>query len=190
MKLFVEIEGLSHVALNIFNNLDPVSISRCCLVCKSWNLFVSRSRILWTSQLSRFELKTKTTQRIEGKNGYYVLMPRNHKRWKYWKESIKHFIDNEKVEHLKRFFFFLVQEVPFVKDQTEGNVEPKDQWGYEEESLTFLDKLCGDGDFTVYIGRKDTFVSLQGRWCLTTPDLWLGQFQWDFIIWYTYQFLS
>ena len=76
-------------------------------------------------------------------------MPRNHKRWKYWKESIKHFIDNEKVEHLKRFFFFLVQEVPFVKDQTEGNVEPKDQWGYEEECLTLIDKLCGDGDHTL-----------------------------------------
>ena len=76
-------------------------------------------------------------------------MPRNHKRWKYWKESIKHFIANENVEHLKRFVLFLVQEVPFVKDQTEGNVEPKDQWGYEEESLTLIDKLCGDGDFTL-----------------------------------------
>ena len=147
METLFDNEGLSHIGLNIFTNLDPISLAHCRLVCRSWCMLVTRSRVWWSSKLSQFELKTKTTKRIEGENGYYVLMPRNHKRWNYWKKAIKHFTEKENLETLERFTVFLLREVPFVQDKTEGNAkQPKDQLTFETESLTIIDKLWKDGD--------------------------------------------
>ena len=148
MEILVDNDGLSHICLDIFANLDPSNLAQCRLVCKSWCMLVTSSRVWWKSMLSQFELKTKTTKRIEGENGFYVLMPRNHKRWNYWKKAIKHFDEKENLEYLERFTLFLLREVPFVQDITKGNLkQPKDQLaGFETESLTIIDKLWKDGD--------------------------------------------
>ena len=148
MEILVDNDGLSHICLDIFANLDPGNLAQCRLVCRSWCTLVTSSRVWWKSKLSQFELKTKTTKRIEGENGFYVLMPRNHKRWNYWKKAIKHFTEKENLETLERFTMFLLREVPFVQDITKGNLkQPKDQLaGFETESLTIIDKLWKDGD--------------------------------------------
>ena len=146
METLFDNEGLSHIGLNIFTNLDPISLAHCRLVCRSWCMLVTRSRVWWSSKLSQFELKTKTTERIEGENGYYVLMPRNQRRWNYWKKAIKHFTEKENLEYLERFTLFLLREVPFAKDKTRGNIKPKDHLAYETEALTMIDKLWEDGD--------------------------------------------
>ena len=147
MEILVDNQGLSHIGLDIFSNLDPVSLAQCRLVCRSWCMRVTRSRVWWTSKLLQFELKTKTVKRTEGENGFYVLMPRNHKRWNFWKKAIKHFMEKENLEYLERFTIFLLSEVPFAKDKIEGNMkQPKDQLAYETESLTIIDKLWEDGD--------------------------------------------
>ena len=122
---FIETEGLSHIALNIITNLDAVSLARFRLVCKSWCIYVTRrSRFWWVTLFSQFELKAKTIERIEGENGYYRLMKRNHKRWKYWKKVVKHFVEQENLEYNEALRKLLMEEAPFVKDKDEGNVEP------------------------------------------------------------------
>ena len=119
MEILVDNEGLSHIGLDIFTYLDPVSLAQARLVCKSWCLLITRSRVWWTSKLSQFKRKTK---RIEGENGVWVLMPRNHERWNYWKKPIKHFMEKANLDYLKKFTLFLINEVPFVEDKTAGNV--------------------------------------------------------------------
>ena len=119
MDILIDNEGLSHIALDIFTCLDPSSLAQARLVCKSWCLLITRSRVWWTSKLSQFKRKTK---RIEGENGVWVLMPRNHERWNYWKKPIKHFMKKANLDYLERFTLLLINEVPFVEDKTAGNV--------------------------------------------------------------------
>ena len=119
MEILVDNEGLSHIGLDIFTYLDPSSLAQARLVCRSWCMLITRSRVWWTSKLSQFKRKTK---RIEGENGIWVLMPRNHERWNYWKKPIKHFMKKANLDYLERFTLYLINEVPFVEDKTAGNV--------------------------------------------------------------------
>ena len=98
LEIFATNQGLNHLILDIFSFMDPVTLSKCRLVCKAFKEAIDTNK-----KWHVFKLEFYSQRGFEDTKNGKTKMAKFHELFPEWKTTFEHYKHHETTERLIRF---------------------------------------------------------------------------------------